>query len=140
MAQPRPCGTLSHMRERRTGPDRRQRHLIPEALERKKERRGDERRDFPRRTVALDVREPGKKSRSCVGDLSAEGAAFVTTTPPEGDVVELMVSIPTYVGPIVTRGLVVGRTGLENGVMVSLVFPDIDVEAQLAIAQWLEMN
>lgn len=140
MAPAQPCGTLSRMPERRTGLDRRRRHLVPEALERKKERRISERRDFPRRTVALDVREPGKKSRSCIGNLSPEGAAFVTTTPPEGDVVELMVSIPTYVGPIVTRGHVVGRTRLENGVLVSLVFPDIDVEAQLAIAQWLELN
>jgi hypothetical protein len=124
------------MQDRRTGSDRRKRHLIPEALE----RRAGERRDWPRRVIALDVREPGKKSRSCVGDLSVDGAAFVTTTPPAGEVVELMFSVPTYVGPIVTRALVVGRTGLVAGVKVSVVFQDIDVEAQLAIAEWLQMN
>ncbi|MEW5738874.1 MAG: PilZ domain-containing protein [Myxococcota bacterium] len=128
------------MRDRRTGSDRRERHLIPEALERKRERRGDDRRDSPRRQVALDVREPGKKSRSCVGNLSIDGAAFVTTTPPAGDVVELMFSVPTYVGPIVTRGHVVGRTGLSAGIQVSVVFPDIDVEAQLAVAEWLQQS
>lgn len=128
------------MRERRTGNDRRARHLIPEALERQKERRAEERRDSPRRLIALDVREPGKKSRSCLGDLSVEGAAFVTSTPPAGDVVDLMFSVPTYAGPIVTRAQVVGRTGLPRGIQVSVVFPDIDVEAQLAVAQWMEMN
>ncbi|MCC6337056.1 MAG: PilZ domain-containing protein [Myxococcales bacterium] len=126
------------MRDRRVRSERRERHLIPEPLERKKERREDERRDSPRRLIALDVREPGKKSRSCMGDLSVEGAAFVTTTPPAGDVVELMFSVPTYVGPIVTRGQVVGRHGLRTGVQVSAVFPDIDAEAQLAIAEWLQ--
>jgi hypothetical protein len=128
------------MRDRRTGADRRERPLIPEPLERKRERRGSERRDSPRRAIALDVREPGKQSRSCVGDLSVEGASFVTTTPPAGDVVELMFSLPTYVGPVITRGHVVGRSGLPSGVQVSVVFPDIDVEAQLAIAEWLELN
>lgn len=128
------------MRDRRTGAERRERPLIPEPLERKRERRGAERRDSPRRAIGLDVREPGKQSRSCVGDLSVEGASFVTTTPPAGDVVELMFALPNYVGPVITRGHVVGRSGLPSGVQVSVVFPDIDVEAQLAIAEWLELN
>jgi len=140
MARLQACGSLSHMRDRRTGADRRERHLIAEPIERKRERRVADRRDSPRRTIALDVREPGKKSRSCVGDLSVEGASFITTTPPAGDAVELMFSVPTYVGPVVTRGHVVGRSGLPTGVQVSVVFPDIDVEAQLAIAQWLDLN
>jgi hypothetical protein len=127
------------MPDRRTV-ERRQRFLIPEPLERTRERRGGERRDSPRRAVALDVREPGQKSRSCVGDLSVEGASYVTATPPAGEVVELMVSVPTYAGPIVTRGHVVGRAARPGGVQVSVVFPDLDVEAQLAIAQWLELQ
>ncbi|GMU58936.1 MAG: hypothetical protein AMXMBFR34_06990 [Myxococcaceae bacterium] len=128
------------MRDRRVRSERRERHLIPEPLERKKERRGDERRDSPRRLIALDVREPGKRSRSCVGDLSVDGAAFVTTTPPAGEVVEVMFCVPTYVGPIVTRGQIVARNGLKAGVQVSVTFPEMDVEAQLAVAEWLGMS
>jgi hypothetical protein len=126
------------MAERRSGSDRREDPRLPVALERKGERRQGERRDSPRRPIALDVREPGMKSRSCVGDLSVDGAAFVTTSPPAGEVVELMFTIPTYAGPVVTRVHVVGRTGVPHGTQVSVVFPDIEVEAQLAVAQWLE--
>lgn len=127
------------MHDRRTGADRRARHLIPEQLERKKERRGGDRRDWPRPEVALDVREPGMKSRSCTGDLSPEGAMFVTTAPPLGDQIEMMFSIPTYVGPVTARAKVIGRSGAKKGTQVSVAFTDIDVEAELAIAQWLHV-
>lgn len=124
--------------ERRTGLDRRLRALVPEPLTRKSERRGSERRDWPRRDVALDVREPGQKARACVGDLSVGGASFITTAPPLGDVVELLFTIPTYVGPIDATAVVVGRRGTEKGTQVSVVFTDLEVEAELAIAQWFD--
>lgn len=97
-----------------------------------------ERRDSPRREVALDVREPGAKGRSCHGDLSVEGASFVTQAPPAGDVVELMFSVPTYAGPIVATGAVISRVVTPTGMSVSVVFTDLDIEAQLAIAQWFD--
>jgi hypothetical protein len=124
--------------ERRSQIDRRQRALVPEPLTRRGERRGGERRDWPRREVALDVREPGRPSRACVGDLSVGGASFVTTAPPVGDVVQLLFSIPTYIGPIEAAGVVVGRRGVERGTQVSVVFTELEVEAELAIAQWFD--
>jgi hypothetical protein len=131
---PRPS-TLA--RDRRLT-QRRQRDLVPEPLTRRRERRGEERRDSPRREIALDVREPGRRSRPCMGDLSTGGASFVTTAPPAGDTVELMFSIPTYVGPVTALATVVGRRGVEKGTLVSVVFTDLDVEAELAIAQWFD--
>jgi len=125
------------MTDRRTQ-NRRNRALIPEALTRKSERRGDERRDSPRREIALDVREPGRKSRSCTGDLSIGGASFITTAPPAGDSVELLFAIPTYAGPIIASAVVVARKGLSKGTQVSVVFTDLDIEAELAIAQWFD--
>jgi hypothetical protein len=125
------------MTDRRTT-NRRTRELVPEPLTRRRERRGDERRDSPRREIALDVREPGKKSRSCMGDLSVGGASFVTTSPPAGDSVELMFNIPTYVGPIVASAAVIARRGLEKGTQLSVVFTDLEVDAELAIAQWFD--
>ncbi len=125
------------MTDRRVA-ERRTRPLVAEALTRKKERRGDERRDSPRREIALDVREPGQKTRSCLGDLSISGASFVTSCPPAGDAVELMFSVPTYSGPIVASAVIVARRGAEKGTQVSVVFTDIDVEAELAIAQWFD--
>lgn len=111
---------------------------MPEPLSRRGERREEERRDCPRRAITLDVREPGSKGRSCMGDLSVSGASFVTTAPPVGKLVELMFSLPTYRGPIMATGCVVARSGLPQGTMVSVAFADIDVDAQLAIAQWFD--
>ncbi len=124
--------------ERRLSLDRRQRSLVPEPLTRKRERRDAERRDWPRRDVALDVREPGQRARACLGDLSVGGASFITTAPPAGDVVELLFSVPTYVGPIEATAVVVGRRGTERGTQVSVVFTELEVEAELAIAQWFD--
>jgi PilZ domain len=129
------------MAERRVNPERRTRVLIPESLERRGERRqgvSQERRDSPRRGIALDVREPGGTSRSCQGDLSVSGASFVTTAPPAGELVQLMFSLPTYAGPIVASACVVSRCGALLGTQVGVAFTDIDVEAQLAIAQWVD--
>lgn len=125
------------MTERRAH-NRRTRDLVPEPLTRKRERRGDERRDSPRQEIALDVREPGRKSRSCMGDLSVGGASFVTTAPPLGDSVELLFTLPTFVGPIIASAVVVARRGLPKGTQISVVFIDLDVEAELAIAQWFD--
>lgn len=62
------------------------------------DRRAGDCRDWPRPEIALDVREPGKKSRSCSGDLSPEG----------------MFSIPVYVGPVAARAKVIGRAGAKG--------------------------
>ena len=125
------------MTERRAK-SRRTRALIPEPLTRKSERREDERRDSPRKEIALDVREPGRPGRSCMGDLSVGGASFVTVAPPAGDSVELLFTIPTFTGPIIASAVVVARQGLSKGTKVSVVFIDLDVEAELAIAQWFD--
>lgn len=118
--------------------DRRNRPLVAEALTRRRERRGDERRDSPRREIALDVREPGQKSRPCIGDLSVSGASFITMAPPVSDSVELMFTVPTYAGPVIASAVVVARRGVAKGTQVSVVFTDIDIEAELAVAQWFD--
>ena len=66
------------------------------------------------------------------------GASFITTTPPSGDSVELLFTIPTYAGPIITSAVVVARREFQLGTQVSVVFIDLDVEAELAIAQWFD--
>lgn len=126
------------MTQERRQTTRRLRPLVPEPLTRKAERRGEDRRDCDRKDIAFDVREPGRRSRSCIGDLALSGASFVTTAPPLGDTLELMFTIPTYVGPIVATATVVARRSAERGALISVVFTDIDVEAELAIAQWFD--
>jgi hypothetical protein len=101
-------------------------------------RRVEERRDYPRFEIALDVREPSGRSRSCMGDLSPEGAAFVTTSPPLGDQVLLRFALPNTDGAIVAAARVVARSGQAAGTQVSVIFTDIHIEAQLAIAEWAQ--
>lgn len=101
-------------------------------------RRTEERRDYPRFEIALDVREPLSRSRSCMGDLSPEGAAFVTTSPPLGDAVLLRFFLPNVDGAIVASARVIARSGTAHGTQVSVIFTDIHIEAQLAIAEWAQ--
>ena len=125
---------MSHlMSERRNRTDRRDQRTIHGPS-----RRSHERRDYPRPLVALDVREPGGRLRPCFGDLTPEGAAFITTTPPMGDLVELRFNLPCYEGPVFARAKVVARTGAVMGAQISAVFTEIEVEAELAIAEWLQ--
>ncbi len=86
----------------------------------------------------LEVSEHGRAGRPCLGDLSINGASFVTTSPPEGELVRLTFTLPTYAGLISAAGYVVSRAGAPQGTQVGVAFTDIDVEAQLAIAQWLD--
>ncbi len=101
-------------------------------------RRVEERRDYPRFEIALDVREPQGRSRSCQGDLSPEGAAFLTTTPPLGEWVLMRFYLPNVEGPIIAEGRIAARSGASQGTQVSVIFTDIHVEAQLAIAEWAQ--
>lgn len=101
-------------------------------------RRVEERRDYPRFEIALDVREPQGRSRSCQGDLSPEGAAFLTSAPPLGEWVLVRFFLPNVDGPIVAEGRIAGRSGAAQGTQVSVIFTDIHVEAQLAIAEWAQ--
>ncbi len=121
------------MHERRAPTERRSRPKVSD-------RRNEERRDSPRTVIAYDFKEPGGTWRSTLGDLSVEGAAFITTAPPAGNVVVLKVSIPTFTVPIIAIGTIVSRVGQVEGAKLGLVFTDIDVEAQLAIAEWVEFR
>ena len=73
-----------------------------------------------------------------MGDLSVGGASFITTAPPLGDSVELLFTVPTFTGPIIASAVVVSRKGLSKGTQLGVVFIDLDVEAELAIAQWFD--
>ncbi len=101
-------------------------------------RRREERRDFPRLQIALDVREPHGRVRPCVGDLSPEGASFVTSAPPLGDTVLMRFRLPNFAGPVIAAGRVVGRSRSRAGTQVSVTFTKIELEAELAIAEWLQ--
>ncbi|MBL8918570.1 MAG: PilZ domain-containing protein [Myxococcaceae bacterium] len=118
--------------------DRRSRDRRSERSVQFETRRVEERRDYPRFEIALDVREPSGRTRSCLGDLSPEGAAFVTTAPPLGDRVLVRFALPNTDGAIIAAARVVARSGVTAGTQVSVIFTDIHVEAQLAIAEWAQ--
>ncbi len=122
------------MHERRDPRERRNPRHAPS------DRRNEERRDSPRTEVAYDFKEPNGTWRSTLGDLSVEGAAFITTAPPAGNHVVLKVSIPTFSMPIIAMATIVSRVGQAEGTKVGLTFTDIELEAQLAIAEWVEFR
>jgi hypothetical protein len=121
------------MHERRSPSERRNRPKVTD-------RRSEERRDSPRTQIAYDFKEPNGLWRSTTGDLSVEGASFITTAPPVGDVIVLKVSIPTFAVPLVALGTIVSRVALREGAKIGLKFTDIGVEPQLAIAEWVEFK
>ena len=122
------------MHERRDPRERRNPRHAPS------DRRNEERRDSPRTEIAYDFKEPGGRWRSTMGDLSVEGAAFITTTPPAGNAVVLKISIPTFTVPIIAIATIVSRVGLTEGTKLGVRFTDVGVEAELAIAEWVEFK
>jgi hypothetical protein len=126
------------MSEHRQEADQKLGHLIGSSGTPSSGQPGLERRDSPRREIALDVRELCEFRRPCVGDLSVGGASYVSMAPPVGPVVELMFSVPTYPTPITAVATVVGWEDYDTKTIVHTAFARISLEAELAIARWFD--
>ena len=119
-------------------PDRRQterrRHdALGEPLERKADRRGDERREAPRalrRVWLVDPLEPGIP-QAFEGELSLKGASFDTLYPPLSDKVELCFRL----GPEEVH--LPAKVERVQDTRVTVLF-DGNVELELKLARWLE--
>lgn len=102
------------------------------------ERRATERRESQRRKVAVALDVPGEATRSFDGDVSLEGASFVTQTEIDRDSVNLTFRVPTFDKPIYAQACVVGRRTLAGTTRVVVAFTNIDDDARLALAQWFD--
>lgn len=91
--------------------------------------------------VAYDFKVPGGEWRSTHGDLSAEGASFITSSSIIAKLIIMKIRVPAYADEIVATAVVVSQRQLEDGSSkLGLAFIDVEVDAQLAIAEWVDFK
>ncbi len=96
-----------------------------------------ERREANRRKVTVVVTLPKELPRSFDGDVSLNGASFVTSLPIPGTSLALSFRVPTQSAPIVVQGWIIGRRPDADRTRVVVAFTNLDDDARLAIADWV---
>ncbi len=115
--------------------DRRRFDALGEPLERKQDRRDDERREAPRalrRVWVVDPLEPGIP-QAFEGELSLKGASFDTLYPPLSDQIELCFRL----GPEEVH--LPAKVERVQDTRVTVLF-DNTVELELKLARWLDAH
>lgn len=128
------------MSDRRSGIDRRLRDLIPEPLTRVKDRRDNERRDSPRVSMRFWIRslEPASGlPHAYEGQLGLGGVTFWTPYPPASPTVEVGLRIYSWPDEFNARGRVVREQIDENMTQVHVVFDELPIQQELALARYL---
>lgn len=122
--------------------DRRGDDILGEPIERlNKDRRDEDRRDSPRIPQRLWVKDPAESGLFHVfdGEVSLGGASWATPWPPLSDHIEVRFRIPELDGELCAPARVI-RTTPENGdLKVQVVFKDLRLKQELALARYLEM-
>ena len=114
--------------ERRTNP------AVPEPLERKRDRRAEERRESTRRATDLVVTS-GATRYPTSGELGLGGASFtLPVAPPKRLIIELSlagraVSLPARV---------TDERSTKGGFQVHVTFEELSTPTELAVARWLD--
>ncbi|MBL8954421.1 MAG: PilZ domain-containing protein [Myxococcaceae bacterium] len=126
--------------DRRSNIDRRHLNLVPEPLERYRERRvGEERRTSARAPLRLWVVDPGESGVPTVydGEVSLGGASWWTRYPPLAAEVDIHFRLPEgFETKARARVLSVLDDGDDHRVQVK--FTDLPVKVELALARYLE--
>ena len=120
------------MHDRRAS-DRRVNPAVPEPLQRRSSRRAGERRESVRFSIGFELVPEGDM---VAGELGLGGASYWAPTPPKDDLrgVRTVLAGVTYWLPM--RVLSVARE--RDGFCVHLGFMELPVQAELAIARWLD--
>lgn len=111
--------------------DRRTNAAVPEPLERKRDRRAEDRRDSWRRVTKLTV-VVGTSRQSVDAELGLGGASFSPTRP----FTERTVVLELSVGPTTTLSLPAQVTRVAQRTHVR--FEALDTKTELALARWLD--
>jgi hypothetical protein len=124
----------------RRAAERRSLGLVPEALERKASRRGEERRAsprVPRRLWVVDSVEGGVP-KVYEGEVGLGGASWLTGYPPMTDELEVRFRVPEH-EEVVTAAAKIARVSDVNGdTRVQVVFTDLPLKHELALARYLD--
>jgi hypothetical protein len=120
--------------------ERRTLGLVPEPIERKSDRRDEERRDsprVPRRLWVVDSNEGGVP-KVFDGEVGLGGASWNTAFPPMSEYFEVRFRVPEYEEEVKLPAKVcrVVTQGEDNRVQV--VFTDLPLRHELALARYLD--
>jgi len=114
--------------QRRTNP------AVPEPLERRRDRRAEERRESTRRATELVVKS-GAARYPTTGELGLGGASFkLPVQPPKQLIIELSLEGRAHSLP---ASVTSGRS-TKNGFDVHVAFEELSTPTELAVAKWLD--
>ncbi len=120
--------------------DRRVDTRVSEPLERKGDRRGEDRRDSPRPIRSVFVRSslvplPVLEEAA----LSLQGATWKTAHPPTEEKVQVHLQLPDMANESVLDAVIQRRRDLGDGVTeIYAAFEQLDVKTELALARFIE--
>ncbi len=125
--------------DRRMGDRRARPPKVEEPLQRAAERRREERRDSPRATIRLWVRDPNEGGVAQVFDgvVSLGGVSWMTRFPPRSTEVEIGFRVPDHRDEVRAKAVVMRTFPDGQDVEVQATFTEIDVLSELKLARWL---
>jgi hypothetical protein len=122
----------------RRGSDRRHRALVPEAIERRRQRRAEDRRDSVRVRVRLEVREGEGRFEERIGNLGIEGAYFESPVRAWAGPLELRFPVLGTHRQVTAAARIVGVSLLASGDLgLHCQFIDLPAMDQFALARVL---
>ena len=121
------------MRERRAKTPK-----LAESLERKRERRGEERRESPRVPLRLWIRDPkGGLPEVHDGLISMGGVSWPARYPPKTKELEVGFRLPDSGDEVFARAVVMRQVQDGDDAWVQATFTEVDVMTELKLARWL---
>lgn len=124
----------------RRAAERRSLGLVPEALERKKARRTEERRAsprVPRRLWVVDHVEGGVP-KVFEGEVGLGGASWSTGYPPLSEHLEVRFRVPEHEEVVSASARVARIAELNGDTRVQVIFTDLPLKHELALARYLD--
>lgn len=120
--------------------ERRQDPRVDEPLQRKSDRRAEDRRDSERPMRKIFVRSSlAPLPIQHVASLSLEGVTWVTGQGPSEDTVEVLLRLPDMPDELTVPSRIMRRRPLGDGqVEIYAAFAALDLKAELSIARFIE--
>lgn len=125
--------------ERRRANERRDERVNLEPLERKRQRRREERRASPRIEHPLYVQGAGTKGVVMVqGEFGLGGASWKSTEAVPGNALQVSIRPWPATGEIKLQGSVLQKKRVGAATLVRVAFTDLALKAELALAKYLD--
>ncbi len=127
------------MNERRAT-ERRHLALVTDSIERKQERRAEERRTSPRLPRRMWIEDPleGGIARVVEGEVGLGGASWTTPFAPLASNVEVRFRVPDHSEEIIATAAVLSAREEDSTMRVRVVFTDLALRSELALANYLD--